>query len=215
MPSRTFHRRLAAGVVAVAAVSGPAVAGAQAARCAGADAVPRATTLDDAAAATLCLVNRERSRRGLPRLRDHAALGRAGRRYAGLMVRRQFFSHVSPTGSTMADRDRAVGYATDDRAWSIGEALAWGVGERATPAATVDGWLASRPHRRLLLDADFRDLGIGVAVGAPVGRRADGPAATYAAELGLLAARSTSSGVTSPTAGTLTAASASASPAGG
>jgi uncharacterized protein YkwD len=185
MRSRTFHRRLAAGVVAVAAVSGPTVADAQAARCAGADALPRATALDDAAAATLCVINRERTRRHLPRLREHGALERAGRRYAGAMVRRQFFSHVSPTGSTMLDRLRAVGYATDHRAWSIGEALAWGVGARATPAETVDSWLASRPHRRLLLDADFRDAGIGVAVGAPVGRRADGPAATYAAELGV------------------------------
>jgi uncharacterized protein YkwD len=186
MRSRSFHRRVAAGVLVVVAGScGPAIADAPAARCVGADAVPRTTTLDVAAAATFCVLNRERTRRHLPRLRDQAALERAGRRYAGAMVRRGFFSHVSPTGSTMLGRLRTVGYATDDQAWSIGEALAWGVGERATPAATVQSWLASRPHRRLLLDADFRDVGIGVAVGAPVGERADGPAATYAAELGV------------------------------
>jgi uncharacterized protein YkwD len=186
MRSRSFHRRLAAGVVAVAAVAGPASADARAAvHCPGADEVPRAATLDDAATATLCVINRERTRRGLPRLHAQDALDRAGRRYAATMVRRDFFSHVSPGGSTMGARLRKVGYATDDRRWSIGEALAWGVGDRATPAATVDAWLASRPHRRLLLDPDFRDLGIGVAAGAPVDRRVGGPAATYAAEFGV------------------------------
>jgi uncharacterized protein YkwD len=183
MRSRTFRGRLAAGgLLAAAAFCGPAIADAPAAGCAGTHAIPRATTLGAAAAATLCLVDRERARRHLPLLREHVALERAGRRYAGAMVRDGFFSHVSPTGSTMLDRLRAVGYATAGRTWSIGEALASGTGRLATPAATVQGWLASLAHRRLLLDAHFRDAGIGVAAGSPMTR--GGPAATYVAELG-------------------------------
>jgi uncharacterized protein YkwD len=189
MPSRSLHRTragLAAGVLAVAGLAGAPVATTHAApRCPGAGQIPRAATLHDATTATLCVVNRERARRDLPRLHEHAGLERAGRRYARAMVRREFFSHVSPAGSTLLDRLRAVGYAPPDRAWRIGEALAWGVGDRATPAATVAAWLASPPHRRLLLDAGFRDLGVGLATGAPVASRAGGPAATYAAELGV------------------------------
>jgi uncharacterized protein YkwD len=177
--------RLAACLLTAVVASGSALADARAATCPNADRIPRATTADDAATATLCVLNRERTRRGLPRLRSHNGLERAAERYAGDMVRRQFSSHTSPSGSTMVDRLRAVGYALPHRTWSIGETLAWGVAERATPSATVSAWLASRPHRRLLLDADFRDAGIGVSPGVPVRRHADGPGATYAAELGV------------------------------
>lgn len=191
MQSRTFgftgtRRRLAAGLLAAAVVSVAATGEARAqASCAGANRIPRAATLDDAATATLCVINRERARRDLPRLHAQDALAQAGRRYARQMARRDFFSHTSPTGSTMDDRLRAVGYAREDMTWTIGEALAWGVGRRATPAGTVAAWMASRPHRRLLLDAGFHDIGIGISVGAPVTPRADGPAATYATELGV------------------------------
>jgi uncharacterized protein YkwD len=187
--SRTAGRlaRCLAGVLAAAAVSGASIADARAAGCPGADRVPRAGTLDQAATATICVINRERAQRGLRRLRARAALERAGRRYARDMARRRFFSHTSPSGSSMVDRLRAVGYAVPDRAWSVGEALAWGTraSGRATPAATVSAWLASRPHRRLLLDADFRDIGVGVAKGIPLARWAGTPGATYAAELGV------------------------------
>jgi uncharacterized protein YkwD len=134
--------------------------------------------------AVLCLVNRERARHDLSRLRRRDDLGRAARRYAGEMVRRGFFSHVSPDGVTMVDRLRAVGYVRDGDAWSVGEDLAWGTGARATPAAIVDAWLASPPHRRILLTPGDRDIGVGVAQGVPVDP-APGEGATYAAELGV------------------------------
>lgn len=65
---------------------------------------------------------------------------------------------------------------------SVGLALAWGWGERVSPAATVRAWPASPSHRRLLLSRDFRHIGVGVAQGAPLPHP---PAAdaTYVAEL--------------------------------
>lgn len=182
---RGAGRPLAVGALVVLASAAPAIGEAGAASCRSARALPDADHPDRAAAATLCLLNGERAQHGLPRLREQRQLARAGRRYARTMARERFFSHTSPSGASMRDRLRAVGYARDDRAWSIGEALAWGVGPRATPAATVDAWLASPPHRRLLLDPGYRDAGIGVARGVPVMDAAAGPGATYALELGV------------------------------
>lgn len=184
MRSRTSGL-IAAGLAAAVVSSGVASPDARAARCPNADQVPQAATVDEAATATLCLVNRRRVRRGLPRLHSQPQLRRVGRRYARQMVRRQFFSHTSPTGRTMVDRLEAVGYAQLQMTWTVGEALAWGAGDRATPASIVAAWMASRPHRHLLLEARFRDVGIGVAPGAPTGPGLEGAAATYATELGV------------------------------
>jgi hypothetical protein len=41
--------------------------------------------------------------------------------------------------------------------------------------------MASRSHRSVLLDADFREIGVAIAVRAPVG---DGAGATFVLELG-------------------------------
>jgi uncharacterized protein YkwD len=90
-------------------------------------------------------------------------------------------THLQPLAGAPAIVASA-GHARDDLAWTVGETLAWGWGTRATPAATVDSWLASPPHRRILLDAAYRDIGIGVALGIPVD---DLDGATYAAELGV------------------------------
>jgi uncharacterized protein YkwD len=176
-------RRLTAGLILVLAL-GAATADARGASCAGAGRIPRAATLGEAAVATLCVVNGERAQHHLRPLRSHPALERAAHRFAGEMVRGRFFSHTSPSGSSLGSRLRAVGYAVPGVTWSIGEALACGFRSRATPEATVAAWLASPPHRRLLLDPRFRDAGIGVAAGAPVGPGGHALAATYALDLG-------------------------------
>ena len=54
-------------------------------------------------------------------------------------------------------------------------------GTLATPAQTVRGWMNSPPHRRNMLDRGFREIGIGVALGAP---GSNDPGATYATEFG-------------------------------
>jgi uncharacterized protein YkwD len=48
---------------------------------------------------------------------------------------------------------------------------------------SVDGWMHSAGHRRNVLDGKFRDIGIGIAIGAPQDV-AGSPAATYATEFG-------------------------------
>lgn len=131
-------------------------------------------------AATLCLINSARRAHDLPSLRLDARLMLAARRHSADMVRRGYFSHVSPGGARIAQRLRRVGYV-GVCAWRAGETLAWGYGDERTPASRVAAWLASPPHRRVLLDPGYRDAGVGTARGVPGGGH-DG--FTYTAELG-------------------------------
>lgn len=153
--------------------------------CANARVVPAATNLASVRRATICLLNRERSSRGLRKLRVHASLSAVSRRYARQMVRDGFFDHVSPGGSTMTSRVKASSYLRSvKRSWALGENLAWGMADLASPLAIVDAWMDSDGHRRNILDRDFREIGIGVVLGTPEGGRG-GSGATYVTEFGL------------------------------
>ena len=66
---------------------------------------------------------------------------------------------------------------------SVGEVLAWGEGRFASPRAAVRSWLLSPPHRRVLLGRNYRDVGVGIALGSPFGGSMRS-SATYAAEFG-------------------------------
>lgn len=172
--------------VALAALALAAPAGAQADdACRGADVVPEAGRVGATAKATLCLVNQQRTSRGLKALRAEPRLRKAAQRYAREMVRHAFFAHDSKvTGSTLESRVRAAGYLRGARSWRIGENLAWGSGELATPRSTVAGWMDSPGHRANILQPAFRQLGVGIAVGAPA-RGVSGPAATYVSDFGV------------------------------
>src|SRR3712207_6303855 len=107
MPVRIGRASLVAALFALCLLAAlPAAASAGAPRCANARVVPTAKTLDQARSATLCLVNRERSKRGLPKLRTNRALQASASSYAQDMVRRSFFDHVTPGGETLTQRIR-------------------------------------------------------------------------------------------------------------
>ena len=154
---------LAVACLATAAFAVLPVANALA--CAGAQSSPHSGATDTYARAVECLVNQERAAAGLRGLTHDRRLARAARRFSSAMVRQRFFDHVSPSGSTLGQRARAAGYDGD----SLGETLGWGSGELATPAAIVQGWMDSPPHRAILLDGGFRKIGLGIASGSPVG----------------------------------------------
>jgi uncharacterized protein YkwD len=181
MPVRIL---LATVLALVALPSGTAAAGARS--CPGAGSIPTARTLDDARDATVCLVNRERTKRGLRALRTNGTLQSSATAYARDMVRREFFAHVSPNGETLTQRIKDdTRYLAEARGWQIGENLAWGTGTLATPGQIVAGWMASPPHRANILNAGFREMGMGIALGAPVaGATAASGAATYANQFG-------------------------------
>ena len=153
-------------------------------RCSGADAMPSQAPGDDLREATLCLMNAERTARGLGRLQAEPLLGRVAVSYARQMVRGRFFDHTSPGGSTMLARIKTTSYLRDVASWSVGENLAWGSGSLATPRATVRAWMQSAEHRANVLDRHFADVGIGVAVGAPIALDPGELGGTYVTDFG-------------------------------
>ena len=175
-----------AALVACLLAAGPAEA-TEAGRCPGALDVPSSPQeLSAAADAVTCLVNAERTSRGLKPLQRDGDLAQAARRHAADMVRRAYFAHVTPSGSDLGDRVDYAGYGDPGDGWRIGENLGWGTGPRGTPAWLVDAWLASPHHRRILLEPAFRELGAGAAQGAPKATDGSLPGATYTLELGVI-----------------------------
>lgn len=148
--------------------------------CPGANLTPSVAHAAQVRRATLCLLNRQRFQHGLRGLRLHRSLTNAATKYARLMVHQRFFAHVSPTGSTMAQRIKRTRYLRHTRAWSLGENLAWGAGTSSTPAQIVNAWMHSPGHRANILNGSYREIGIGIALGAPTG----GSGATYVNEFG-------------------------------
>lgn len=148
----------------------PAPASSSAGACAGQALVATDVATRRAAADTvLCLVNAERARRGLPSVAGSAPLARAASAHSADMVRRGYFSHVSPGGIGLRLRVARAGYQRAGSEPLLGEALAWGAGAWATPAKLVADLMADSPHRAIVLDARYRDVGVGLALGAPMG----------------------------------------------
>jgi uncharacterized protein YkwD len=159
----------------MAAATLPAVPTAAAAPggCPHADEAP--SSVAGARSATLCLLNLERAHRGLRPLRSDSRLQLAATAYSRRMVRQHFFDHVGPDGSTLRQRIATAGYG----GWtSIGENLAWGSGSLGTPQKIVGDWMQSPGHRANILQPAFRQIGIGVARGAPLSA-VSGTAAVY------------------------------------
>jgi uncharacterized protein YkwD len=173
---------LVAALVATAVLAGPADGAAPATACD--DATVAAATVAEAAmrAAIRCLVNDERAEHALPRLRPSAELNVAADRHCADMVARHYFEHRSPEGASVADRAREAGYLGRARDWELGEDIGWGTGSLSTPAAIVRAWMNSPPHRRIILDHGFRDVGVGVAAGVPIPGLGGG--ATFVLDLG-------------------------------
>jgi uncharacterized protein YkwD len=168
-------RRIAAAAVATAALVAPSQA--LAAGCPDEDANPNSIGVAKATAATLCLLNNERRARGLRPLKLNEKLSLAARRHARAMAARNFFAHGDFVG-----RIRAAKYLSGAHSWTVGENIAWGSWDYATPASIHEGWMNSPPHKKNILSSRFREVGIGVAEGAPVGGQRFG--ATYATDFG-------------------------------
>ncbi|HEY4575725.1 MAG TPA: CAP domain-containing protein [Thermoanaerobaculia bacterium] len=109
-------------------------------------------------AAILAAVDAERKKAGVPPLRANDRLDQAAQRHAQDMLARHYFAHESPEGETVRERARAAGY--DWRA--IGENIAEG---QLSVDEVMSTWMHSPPHRKNILDPDYRELGVGLALG--------------------------------------------------
>ena len=176
-PSRLLAALLVSCGLALAA-SPAALAGA----CESATATPAQAGNSTVVRATLCTINAERARQGLAPLRLNARLSAAAAGHAGDMDRRNYFAHDSLGGGSFVDRIRRAGYLRGARGWTVGENIAWASRGRAAPVTITQMWMNSPSHRANILNGSFREIGIGVAHGSPVG--GDTPAAIYATDFG-------------------------------
>ena len=101
------------------------------------------------------LVNEERAQYGLGRLRASGGLRRAADRHSRDMLRRDFFGHNSSDGTPFQSRVRR--YASGRQ---FGETLAFLGQRRGGEATIVRMWMASPPHRAIVLGSGFRRIGI-------------------------------------------------------
>lgn len=182
---RLAPRSLLLALAAVPALALP-VGTAQASPCvlanASADSVPTHSSLNHARRETLCLLNQERAKHGMRALRLNKRLSRASTRHSRNMVRKRYFDHGNFVARIVNAR-----YVTRRQAWALAENIAWGTGRLSTPAQTVRAWMHSPGHRANILNRRFRDIGIGIGLGAPSDVHAATLAATYTTDFGVKA----------------------------
>lgn len=105
-------------------------------------------------------INQVRRDHGLRALHIAPGLRAAAQNHSNDMVNRDYFSHTSPTGSTLYRRIVNSGFTTYG-SWGAGENLAWGTGTIGSPRSTVRMWLASPEHRANLLSRSWGWVGVG------------------------------------------------------
>lgn len=142
-----------AALLLPAGAAGAAVVDAPAPRAAAANAVP----------GLLAQINQVRRSRGLRPLSLAAGLNRAAAAHARSMAANGYFSHESRDGTSPAARIRRY-YPSS----VVGEALLWR-SPGLSAGEAVQAWLASPPHRALLLSRAFSRVGLGAvhAASAP------------------------------------------------
>jgi uncharacterized protein YkwD len=132
--------------------------------------VPTGTSLspkDALEAAIVEEINRVRLARGIRTLTVPSALAQAATRHANSMGKHGYFRHELYTPSRRDDRQPfgtwihwywpGSGYSS----WNAGENLAWGA-PAITAKQTIDRWLNSDTHRRILLGTTWRNVAVAV-----------------------------------------------------
>ena len=109
----------------------------------------------------LAEINAERRASGLHVLAVSPALAEAAGYHDRQMLERGFFGHNSPDGASFWQRLKRFYPPETGRFWAVGENLL-----RASPGTGAEtmlrSWLASAPHRRVLLDPSWRSVGLAI-----------------------------------------------------
>lgn len=116
------------------------------------DNITNDTTTSSYARQVVDLVNKERVKQGLSKLKIDTKVGKAA------VVRAKeiqtSFSHTRPNGSSFSTalKEAGVNYR------GSGENIAWG---QKTPQQVVEAWLNSPSHRANILNKNFTTIGVG------------------------------------------------------
>ena len=120
-----------------------------------------AATLDASENDLHRVVNEFRAARGLPTLAVSDTLTFAAKWMATDMATKNYFSHTSLDGRSPSQRMADAGYPA--RSTWTGEDLAAGY---AGAREVLQGWINSPPHYAVLINPEFKAIGIGRAYGA-------------------------------------------------
>ena len=107
----------------------------------------------------LSQVNAVRAQHGLRPLRLSQRLTAAATRHSMEMAQLGYFSHTSANGTVYWKRIQRFYPEAGFRSWAVGEDLAW-QSPGLTAADAIAMWMASPPHRAVLLGRDWREIGI-------------------------------------------------------
>jgi uncharacterized protein YkwD len=111
----------------------------------------------------VCLINKQRGKADLKRLHRNRELRKVGQRHVELMVEEDCLGHECPGEATLETRIRQSGYLDGASHWKFAE----NTGCSISTKAMLRHWLRSGFHRQNMLEPKFRDVGVGVAQGAP------------------------------------------------
>jgi uncharacterized protein YkwD len=107
----------------------------------------------------LANLNALRRQHGLTQLRLSTALTAAARHHSNDMATRGYFSHNSANGSSFDRRIARFYRSSGRRYWSVGENLLWSSPD-VDPAGALNMWLNSPAHRKIMLTARWREVGL-------------------------------------------------------
>lgn len=114
------------------------------------------TMSDFSASSLLASTNEQRAADKESQLSIDPLLSHAAQAKADDMVRADYWSHTSPDGKTPWTFIAASGYSYE----RAGENLAYGF---SGAAQTINGWMNSPEHRANILNAQYQNVGFGVA----------------------------------------------------
>ena len=122
---------------------------------------PASVRMTDTEESFFRAVNAVRAQYALPAVRADAELQKAARAHTADMLARGYFAH--------GDFNRRL-WRFGATGPEVGEDLGWSVDDGSATQRIVRMWLASSPHRAVLLRRGFTRIGLGVARGPFKGR---------------------------------------------
>ena len=116
------------------------------------------STLSALEAGVLAQVNGFRASHGLAQLSLSSSLTAAARSHSVSMATQGYFSHDSADGTQFWQRLKQF-YPAGHHYWAVGETLLWSEPDIDAPGA-LQLWLDSPPHRAILSDPKWRQIGL-------------------------------------------------------
>jgi uncharacterized protein YkwD len=144
-------------LASVVVFTGGALAAAEPARS-----IAAADTLEAGVLAELNAIRREH---GLMPLRLAPSLSSAADSHSRAMARYGFFSHDSRDGTEFWQRVQRFYDPDGHGRWSVGENLLW-ASPTVAPSKALQMWMASPGHRKNILTARWREIGLSAVTAA-------------------------------------------------